>query len=627
MNIKSIISEDFEGTVSILGLFFSFFFLLFFLITGKSPLYLTTVILTFLSILIWIITKKNRPNLFFDIKSRRLIIIFYIFFVLLFLSSILIIFLRDSLYERPLGYFFIISSLAGLIGCQIIVSEKKDGIPILIQIILLGINISWSQLVIFSGIIGVDPWYHQWLTTSISYSGYIPVGEAYSNLAFFHLLISSSSILLNIHYKFAAMLTVSLLQIILIPIIIFILSMKLFEDNRKIALLSSLFAIIANHQIFMSFWSIPNAFAVLYVIIIIYLIFSLRTGIETKFTLLIFILMFSLILTHTITSFFLCLLLFTIYFINFFHNSLFKQKIFNIGSYLPFLFIIIMIGWWGYASGSIYNILKLFSWGFSRDYFIRYPKEYLNFIQSDYLLPELLFNNIGFFLFFSLAFIGLLYMISKDNSKLCFSYAIIAIIPLFAGYFSLISNLSLIDHRWWYFAQIFLSIPLSLSILYIIKIINFKYNYSRFILLFSIISIFCFLLIVTPIANIDNHKFSPNTGVRYSLKNSEITGAKFFSTYSSGNIASDFDYCSNSSSNIFVHYYNFPNSRINSLDESLFFGEFNKNYKDTIIIRDEIINSPFRLAGTTFKLEYNPKNVLNKLFSKIYSNEQVTGYN
>jgi len=79
-------------------------------------------------------------------------------------------------------------------------------------------------------------------------------------------------------------------------------------------------------------------------------------------------------------------------------------------------------------------------------------------------LGEQLFNNLGMFLFFAFSFIGVFYMISRRGSSSSFTMAWVGVAPLAIGFFSLISGHSVIEHRWWYFAQILLAIPLAVAV-------------------------------------------------------------------------------------------------------------------------------------------------------------------
>ena len=91
----------------------------------------------------------------------------------------MILFFRQEVYVRPLGYFICISIMAGVVSLEILF--KKRNTLMLLQIILIGISLQLGQVLIFPNVVGVDPWYHQLYTSKILESGFIP-GGSYSKL-------------------------------------------------------------------------------------------------------------------------------------------------------------------------------------------------------------------------------------------------------------------------------------------------------------------------------------------------------------------------------------------------------------------------------------------------------------
>ena len=185
---------------------------------------------------------------------------------------------------------------------------------ILIQILLLGVSIAWSQLLIFPSLLGVDPWYHSALTNRIINEGFIPEGYSYSKLPLFHLTIAATSLIASLPYKLANMVSVSLGQIICNAVFVFLIADYLFK-NHRVGLLAALMVVIANHHIRMTYWSIPNAFAVVFIPIVIYLALSTTKSnprdINTLFmSIIMVLLMVVIILTHAIAAVCMAILLF-----------------------------------------------------------------------------------------------------------------------------------------------------------------------------------------------------------------------------------------------------------------------------------------------------------------------------
>ena len=76
------------------------------------------------------------------------------------------------------------------------------------------------------------------------------------------------------------MVSVSLGQIICNAVFVFLIAKCLFK-NHRVGLLAALLVILANHLIRMTYWSIPNAFGIVFIPIVIYLaLLSERIGIR-----------------------------------------------------------------------------------------------------------------------------------------------------------------------------------------------------------------------------------------------------------------------------------------------------------------------------------------------------------
>lgn len=613
------ISNNLDKYLAILGAIFSAILILYLLITTGRPL---AGILSFISCTIWLFIR-NKTSLDYKLLELHSInlTLTSIFFLLVTLS-VLSIYFRPDLYERPLLYFIIISLIAGIIGLEILFSKENLKCLILFQIVILGISIAWSQLLIFPGLVGVDPWWHQMFTYKIIESSHIPENYSYSKLPIFHLLIVTTSLITVLSYKFATMMSISLVQIICNAIFVFLLGKYLF--NYKIGLLASLMVIIANHHIYMSYWSIPNALAAIFIPIVLYLLFKIKKEKTLHALALSIFFMGTLILTHTISAMCMAIILFVLWFAFILFNIIYSNfniiysKINNpISLTISIFFIIAMFTWWNYASGSLNTFANLIKWGFSIDIFVHAPNKVLNYVTT---VPffEQIFYSLGIFLFFSLSFIGIFYMVSKKGNSFSFSITLAGFTPLALNFFSVITGHSIIEHRWWYFSQILLAIPMAIAI---ILISNWKGKNSKFKFIFSFlfVMVLTFLMIMSTPANTDNRIFSPNIGIRYAYTESEMNVASFFARTSVNTIFTDFYYglaFSNQYSNVSVL----------SLDESL----YNKNFKhdETIkIIRKEIISRPFGLYGVLYCLDYDPNEILcSSGFNKIYDSSMVDAY-
>jgi len=275
-----------------------------------------------------------------------------------------------------------------------------------------------------------------------------------------------------------------------------------------------------------------------------------------------------------------------------------------------------MYAWWTYASGSIRSLGNLIKWGFDIDIFSRTPKEFQSYVAT-IPLNEQLFNNLGMFLFFTLSFIGVFYMISRKGNSSTFTMAWIGLAPLAIGFFSLISRHSVIEHRWWYFAQMFLSIPLAVGLLGLATWKSRK-TLSIVVILFLLIVPLSFLTIMSPPANVDNHIFSPKSSLTYAFTDSEMESISTMFDIRTNTIITD-EYCAGSQT------YVYPD--VQAFSSEVCTGEVDKLQGNTILIRKNILGKPFKVFTSICELDYNLISALNEArFSKIYDSDSVYGY-
>lgn len=608
--------EDLDKPIAIAGVFFSLILIVYLGWEFGHILYLLTGILAFMSCLLWLAMQGSHTFEFHPPESRTLTIFCATCFFGLYTLSVLSVDLRSELYERPLLYFVLTAVMAGIIACETFMSGKRYTGLILIQILMLGVSIAWTQLLIFPSLLGVDPWYHSAFTSQIIGESAIPEGYDYSKLPLFHLMIAATSLISGFPYKFAAVTSVSLGQMICNTVFTFLVAHYLFK-NYKIGLLAALTVTIANHHIFMSYWSIPNAFAAVFIPIAFYLLLFRDTeGFHLATAILCVITLASIILTHTITAMCMAILLFvtwgTLAFYRFSSSKIEKY----IPLSIPIIFTIAMLAWWTFASDSIGTLVDLFNSGFSRDFFDRTPEELRGYAMV-IPLGEQLINNLGMFLFFTFSSIGFFHMISRKGSSSTFAMAWVGMTPLAVGFFSFISGHAMIEHRWWYFAQILLSIPLAVAI-YIVGTWKSKTPLKFYYFMFGFVVALSFLMIVSPSANIDNNSFSPNGHMRFSPTEAELASITTLIEKWNGPIKTD-EYLAGSQK--------FQYPQVSAFCQQIYSKDYLSLRDHIVVIREVTVGRPFKFFSSIYILDYDLNAKLDELgFSRIYDSNSGSGY-
>jgi len=375
--------------------------------------------------------------------------------------------------------------------------------------------------------------------------------------------------------------------------------------------------IVANHPIDMSFWSIPNAFASVFIPIFLYLLFRSREWSCYSSPILRIMVLGTIILTHTITALCMTILLFITWGALSIYRDYHSRADNHVSLLVPIGFMIAMFSWWTYASStSIGNLADLIKWGFSIDLFLKSPDEFRNY-AAVIPLGEQLFNNIGMFLFFAFSFIGIFYMVSRRGSGSSFAMAWMGVAPLAIGFFSLISGHSVIENRWWYFAQILLSIPLAVAI-YTVGTWKSKIPLHLCSCIIGFVVALSFLMIMSPPANVDNPLFSPNSLMRYSLTEAELETITTLTDKWDGPIETDA---------YFVNCLDLQYPQISTFCQHLYSDDYLDLGDRILVVREVIVGRPFKIFSSIYKLDYDLNVKLDGLgFSRIYDSNAGSCY-
>ncbi|KAF5085617.1 hypothetical protein DSECCO2_66760 [anaerobic digester metagenome] len=601
--------EDLDKTLAWLGTVASIALVAVLAATVGRLIFILVGVLTAFSCLLWLGIREHARSAFPDAREtgrrngdNRLFAILLVIFLALYSLSIVALYLRASLYERPPGYFILTALMASVIALEILLPRRRKTAWVLPQIVLLGLSVAWSQILLFPSVLGSDPWWHRMFVSSILNFHAVPGGYWYTYMPLFHLEVVGTSLLTGLDYRLAAMLSVSLAQVVVFPLAAHLIGKALFGDER-IGLLAGLMLITANQQIGMSTASIPNGFAAIFMALVLVLLFKTNYTSPRRARYLAYFFLAAIILTHTVTAACMAVVLFLTWGACRLYDLVWRdtaQRAYPVTLGMASVFLAAMLGWWYFVSGHITVLLDLIRQGFSRDYFVSNPG-----VIDAYpgLVPvlEQVFNNIGMFLFFTLSLVGILYLVARRERN-GFAFATVGLLLLALGFFPLVTGLSFIEHRWWYFAQILLCVPLAASLLLVGSLRRARTGAGMLVFAAGI-GLLVLAMILSPAANNDAHTLSENSAVRTGFTASEMCALDTVDAVRTGPVRAD-RYVQ------VVNYVNFDPGFILSGDDMLIEGAYRSHGADTVLIREYIQDRPLFCYDGMFRLAHDPERTL-----------------
>lgn len=618
MSLSCLTHNDFDRRIALFGLIVSSFLCIFLLAVGKI-LYFSATIFLIIPCLLWIfygrklhLKQEVDPINSINLSFKSATLLFYILLVF----SLMSVLLRSNLYERPIIYFVIVSIMATSLAFSITCSHNTKSYKciILINIVVFGAIISLSPYIIFPGLIGVDTWIHKYYTELIVSYSHVPGDFSYSKIPLFHLLLAENILISNLNYR-SSTIFISFIQIICDTLFTFILG-NFITKNYKIGLLSSLFLINSNYHILRIFWFTPNSLAVVYFPSIIFLLYYAYESRRIEYSVLSLILIFSLILTHTMASLAFSIVLFVIYITSKLFRIVDKAgtntEVMNLNSVT--LYSAILLFWWTYVTVYLKIFSNFLANKFSSNSIFEMSANVMYYTTSQISYFETFLSYIPEFIFYSVSFIGVFYMLSKKSNKYAFSYSTTGPIILLVSFTAPLLNSWIIQDRWRFMGECFLVVPLALACLLIYQYLNTKLSKACY---FIIIFIFSFMMVTSIIAVSDNYFLFENSGHRYAFTDSELQGVNTISAKYNGTIASD-----KYSTTLISEGYD-----IQDISKNLESGAFSDIDDKMIMIRSTIIDKPFWCYRSVYKLNYNPKEKLEAIgYNKVYESSSLSGF-
>jgi len=615
-------SKDFDRNLAILGAILALILSIYIAINVEQLLWAVISFIGFASCVGYLIIRRSsysqRLPLLSELRlNRSFYLILNILFFALLSYSMVSVALRPELYSRPLGYFISTALMAAIVAIEILVLPRRRSYTylILLKIIIIALSLRLVVQYIFPGFVWFDPWWHESIVQQTLGTGQIVEGTDYSRIPVMHLLIASTMLITNLAYKASTILSVGLAQVIANAVFIFLVADKILH-NPRLGLLAALLLGVADTVIERGIVAYPMTLGLMWIIIIIYTQFrAYQTPSITNMSISL-LFMAVLILTHPLAAAFMAVI-FLCFWLGFHvYKSLYPSRLQVTPSVtILILFVVAMLSWWMYASGHIFDFAKALQWAFAADYFVG-PLEVVQYRQA-IPLSEYLLDRMGFFLFFAISFIGVLYFFSKKaESREGFSLAIAGLVILAVAFLSIPLGLRTYPQRWLPCSQTILAIPAALGFLLICN--TFRSSLAKVSVLTILILVTSFSMMTDIAANFDQPVFSTRV-VRLAYTESEIESMETISGTWDGVIATD----------LHAHAYFSHSKRMDTeiLSDGLLEKDFSEFSDTMVVIRKYVTEKPFLVSGGTCELDYNPRDVLdNQGFSRVYESGSVSAF-
>jgi len=460
-----------------------------------------------------------------------------IFFFALSLSVLL---LYNTIYSRPLLYFILITVAICSIAFEILYSDKKHSIAILIKILLIGINLYAGIYYEFPGdVVGIDTRTHNFITEQTIEEGYIIPGQSYFYFPIFHTLAAQMSILTSLNVYDSIFLSTTFLLAFSI-IFIFLLGKELINTNA--GLLASLMFVFGDWVIGYS-PAIPMTLGFVFFTIILYLfIKSVPKSLYRR--IIIFFLSVVLILTHTVAAFALlvtAISLFVLKNINKYINNLSANK-FTIFLGTTIIFGVMLLSYWMYAFecptctsflddaiNALFTGLTKYSVFSGNEQLATVQEKISTYVAVNYL--EYTLDHLGYLIFLGIGIIGTyIWIKGKDEFKFPISVTMIIIFAIIYG-FSLAGDTSIMPTRWFIFAYLILALVSAYGLFKLINLINKRFATISFLIIIFLMS---FFMITSTVSNSDNPLYHKEHTNLCAYKQSQLQGMSTFHKFFNG---------------------------------------------------------------------------------------------
>lgn len=531
--------------------------------------------------------------------------------------------LRDTPYNRPEIFFVLIPLLVGCVALGALGATRPwHEYMGLVQVLLIGLLVSWSQIVMTPNVIGFDPWYHKALVDGLIQAQTLPgsvLFAEYVNYPIFHLTIAAMRLMTGLPHHLAAMLSISLMLALINVIFVSLIAGRVFPKNRSVRMLAPLLVVISPLQIYMLYSLIPNGFALVFVLPVLYLLYRYPGQPSRRVLPILTLLLGTLILAHTVTALFMAIALFVAWAAFKIHARLVAPaETFPVQ--IPTFFTVGLLIWWTTDGTPVHTVVDLIAKGFNRDSFSAYYGEILPHFRPAF--PWETF--VGFFthyIFLFLPLLGMLYLVSRRGTRLTYNLAFVGITPLAILSISYLLQVTVIEDRWVYFAAVLNSVAMAVTFLIIYGRSSERPKPVRYLSVVIVLLLICSLSVlveVNPNASIDYRPLSPTTDPRPALSASEEVAISTAGEVWDLNIQTD---------EYYFQTQRWTSSRVRPDTIQLFERNLSTMSNNMVLVREETIRAPRYLYSYDYIPYYDLDGALLATgFSRVYDVGSVRGY-
>ena len=486
---------------------------------------------------------------------KTLLFLLNFIFFLCFSASIYI--LHQAIYIRPPIYFILVTAAYLSIFIEILYINKEGPACYLniLKTILLSLSFRAGRYFSFATIPGADTQFHLRLANLISETGGIPAGyEAlhtylqYIYTPLWHVLVSSTGILLDVDSSKTLFFSIALPFVILTSLFVFLIVKKI-TANVQTGLIALLFVNIADMLLVRGLTNI-NTSSLVHCLFFLILFCFMQEKNNTIFSAFILLSIFSMVITHQLSTFCVLIIFFSLlvskqvynFFLSRFElkDKKVKELPLNINTTMFTFFLVFLVFYWSTMGeggttffGGMVGRLK----GSILRMFTEYTSacSYTNVFATYDIWSNLLYN-LGYSILLGLAVVGLLLWLNHKYISLTRFAYIIAAVSLFAviyvGTYVGLGHM-FIPHRFISFLEVFLVILAAYSVYVIYR--SYMQSRSRIFVCF-VVAALIFFMVTTPYINRNDAIYCNERVHRTGCTSSEVASAVWAVSHTSNEI-------------------------------------------------------------------------------------------